>query len=89
MQEVQRTGAIIILLIFLAFVWLQPKPVPTSSTIHDTAYIKKTDTLTKQKIKIQQKYDTLYMYFLDSPYSTRLLDSAININRQLDIKGVQ
>jgi hypothetical protein len=89
MQEVQRTGAIIILLIFLAFVWLQPKPVPASSTIHDTAYIKKTDTLTKQKLKIQQKYDTLYMYFLDSPYSTHLLDSAININRQLDIKGVQ
>ena len=89
MQNIPRTGAIIILLIFLVFVWMQPKPKPPVEFLHDTAYLKTTDSFISNRTKIIKKYDTLFMYFLDSPYSTRLLDSAININRQLDIKGVQ
>ena len=89
MQKVQRTGAIIILLLFLAFVWLQPKPVPPVEFLHDTAYLKTTDSFISNRTKIIKKYDTLFMYFLDSPYSTKLLDSTINLHRQLDAQGVE
>jgi hypothetical protein len=89
MQKVQRTGAIIILLLFLAFVWMQPKPKPPVEFLHDTAYIKKTDSFISNRTKIIKKYDTLFMYFLDSPYSTKLLDSTIYLHRQLDAQGVE
>jgi hypothetical protein len=89
MQNIPRTGAIIILLIFLVFVWMQPKPKPPVEFLHDTAYLKTTDSFYSVRKKIIQKHDTLYFYFLDSPYSTKLLDSTINLHRQLDAQGVE
>jgi hypothetical protein len=79
------------LIMFSLGCWfMQPsQPAMTSLTRIDTIYNNTTDTIKLKQLKIKQKYDTLYMYFLDSPYSTRLLDSAINIHRQLDAKGMQ
>jgi hypothetical protein len=53
-------------------------------TTYKMEYKEKIKTINKEKIKIEQRYDTLYMYFLDSPFSTRLLDSAINLHRFID-----
>jgi hypothetical protein len=53
-------------------------------TTYKVEYKEKIKIINKEKIKINQKYDTLYMYFLDSPYSTKLLDSTINIHRLID-----
>jgi hypothetical protein len=89
MQNIPRTGAIIILLIFLVFVWMQPKSKTPIEFLHDTAYLKTTDSFYSTRTKILKKHDTLYFYFLDSPYSTKLLDSTINLHRQLDDEGVE
>jgi uncharacterized tellurite resistance protein B-like protein len=59
-------------------------PLHYIDTAYKVEYKEKIKTITKNKIKIEQKYDTLYMYFLDSPYSTSLLDSTINLHRFLD-----
>jgi uncharacterized tellurite resistance protein B-like protein len=53
-------------------------------TTYKVEYKEKIKIINKEKIKIEKRYDTLFMYFLDSPYSTELLDSTINIHRQLD-----
>jgi hypothetical protein len=53
-------------------------------TAYKVEYKEKIKIINKEKIKINQKYDTLYMYFLDSPYSTKLLDSTINLHRFID-----
>jgi hypothetical protein len=59
-----------------------------SRSVIDTAYKveykEKIKIINTQKIKIEKRYDTLFMYFLDSPYSTKLLDSTINIHRFID-----
>ena len=89
MQKIQRAGAVLILLIFLALVWLQPKPKQPIEFIHDTTYLKTTDSFYLTRKKIIKKHDTLYSYFLDSPYSTILLDSAIILHRQLDAQGIE
>jgi hypothetical protein len=68
---------------------MQPKPKPPVEFLHDTAYLKTTDSFYSTQTKIIKKYDTLFMYFLDSPYSTQLLDSTIHLHRQLDAKGVE
>ena len=53
-------------------------------TAYKVVYKEKIKVYQKEKRKIEQKYDTLYMYFLDSPYSTKLLDSTINLHRFID-----
>jgi uncharacterized tellurite resistance protein B-like protein len=53
-------------------------------TAYKVEYKEKIKIINKEKIKIEKRYDTLFMYFLDSPYSTKLLDSTINLHRQLD-----
>jgi hypothetical protein len=58
--------------------------IRTIDTAYKVVYKEKVKTINKEKIKIEQRYDTLYMYFLDSPYSTSLLDSTINIHRLID-----
>jgi hypothetical protein len=50
-------------------------------TTYKVEYKEKIKIINKEKIKIEKRYDTLFMYFLDSPYSTKLLDSTINIHR--------
>jgi hypothetical protein len=89
MQEITRTGAIIILLLFLALVWLQPKPTPEPEIFIDTQYQKQVDSFYITRKKIIQKYDTLYIHFADSPFSTHLLERSINIHRQLDSQGCE
>lgn len=58
--------------------------IRTIDTAYKVEYKEKIKTINKEKIKIEQKYDTLYMYFLDSPFSTTLLDSTINLHRFID-----
>jgi hypothetical protein len=53
-------------------------------TTYKVEYKEKIKTIHTQKIKIEKRYDTLFMYFLDSPYSTKLLDSTINLHRLID-----
>jgi hypothetical protein len=53
-------------------------------TTYKVEYKEKIKIINKEKIKIEKRYDTLFMYFLDSPYSTKLLDSTINIHRFID-----
>jgi hypothetical protein len=53
-------------------------------TTYKVVYKEKIKTINTQKIKIEKRYDTLFMYFLDSPYSTKLLDSTINLHRLID-----
>jgi hypothetical protein len=91
MQEITRTGAIIILLLFLALVWLQPKPKPDPEVISsiDSFYSKQTDSFYLTRNKIIQKYDTLFICFTDTPYSTNLLERSILLNRQLDSQGCE
>jgi len=91
MQEITRTGAIIILLLFLALVWLQPKPntEPEIFSSIDTLYSKQTDSFYITRKKIIQKYDTLFICFTDTPYSTDLLERSILLNRQLDSQGCE
>jgi hypothetical protein len=59
-------------------------PLHSIDTTYKVEYKEKIKIITKNKIKIEQRYDTLYMYFLDSPYSTKLLDSTINLHRFID-----
>jgi hypothetical protein len=89
MQEITRTGAIIILVLFLALVWLQPKPKPDPEIFIDTIYRKQVDSFYFTRKKIIQKYDTLYISFMDTPYSTDLLERSILLNRQLDSQGCE
>jgi len=91
MQEIQRAGALIILLLFLALVWLQPKPQPIPDPINeiDTQYLKQVDSFYITRKKIIKKYDTLYIHFTDSPFSTHLLERSIDIHRQLDSQGCE
>jgi hypothetical protein len=91
MQEITRTGAIIILLLFLALVWLQPKPKPEPEVISsiDTIYQKQVDSFYFTRKKIIQKYDTLFICFTDTPYSTELLERSIFLHRQLDSQGCE
>jgi hypothetical protein len=53
-------------------------------TTYKVEYKEKIKIINKEKIKIEKRYDTLFMYFLDSPYSTKLLDSTITIHRFID-----
>ena len=53
-------------------------------TTYKVEYKEKIKIINKEKIKIEKRYDTLFMYFLDSPYSTKLLDSTINLHRFID-----
>jgi hypothetical protein len=89
MQEITRTGAIIILLLFLALVWLQPKPQPEPEVFIDTQYQKQVDSFYITRKKIIQKYDTLYISFMDTPFSTELLERSIFLHRQLDSAGCE
>jgi hypothetical protein len=91
MQEITRTGAIIILILFLALVWMQPKPQPIPDPINeiDTKYLKQVDSFYITRKKIIQKYDTLYIHFTDTPFSTSLLERSILLNRQLDSQGCE
>jgi hypothetical protein len=89
MQEISRTGAIIILVLFLALVWMQPKPMPDPEIFIDTIYRKQCDSFYFTRKKIIQKYDTLYIHFTDSPFSTHLLERSILLNRQLDSQGCE
>ena len=91
MQEIQRTGAIIILLLFILLVWMQPKPQPIADPINeiDTQYLKQVDSFYITRKKIIQKYDTLYISFMDTPFSTSLLERSILLNRQLDSQGCE
>ena len=91
MQEIQRAGALIILILFLALVWMQPKPqqIPDPIKEIDTQYLKQVDSFYITRKKIIQKYDTLYIHFADSPFSTSLLERSILINRQLDSQGCE
>jgi hypothetical protein len=91
MQEITRTGAIIILILFLALVWLQPKPQLSPDPVNeiDTQYLKQVDSFYITRKKIIQKYDTLYIHFTDSPFSTSLLERSILLHRQLDSQGCE
>jgi hypothetical protein len=91
MQEITRTGAIIILLLFLALVWLQPKPqlIPDPVNEIDTQYLKQVDSFYITRKKIIQKYDTLFICFTDTPFSTSLLERSILLHRQLDSQGCE